>query len=449
MYIFNYNDKTIILIILPIIYTQLFIGVAKIHKYITFPGMFVLNVVTFIRYVILPFLILINDSYMDEYGYFQEGAILMIYESICLGILLIFITRKYYKNTSLNKYKINKDNKNYLLKIITIIAIILIILQPSILEQYNFVFTSASSAELTDSSTIATGLPFLIVDWGKLLFPLILTIPLITRYKKTNNNIYYLLVIAIILFFNVLIFSGTSRSSMLMPALASLFYLLIAFPNKKKQIFVFMSTLIIIAVFYLTFLKNEYTGTTATSSFNDLIDYVDSYFVGPENLGIAIGANQMYSGAFNFQTFLTDILGNFPGLSDFFDLENRTNTFFNLFAYSGGPQRDQIIPSIGQGLFYFGYVFSFIPQFIIVFLMAKFDNLYSNSNNIIGIYIFSYIAVKFGFTYAQSLSSSLGFLYATAIPLILIYIVNKFINKKFTFRRKNSEQKNQTFIHYK
>lgn len=439
---FSQDIDQLLLACLPLIYGVFFISIAKIHRYINHPGMFVLTVISTIRYVLLPILIIISPEYIDKYGYLTQGIIFMIYEAISLGIFLIFITKKYYTNKKYQENVLVNNNSNFILKFIVIYALLIVILDPSILSQYNFVFVDNANLELIKRSNVVSGLSGLIVDWGKLLLPLLICIPLISRYKITNNNIYFYSVISVILLINVMIFSGTSRNSVIMPATASMFFLIKAFPDKRKKITFFMSLAIIVVAVQLTLLKTDYIGTRIQASLGSIVDYLEAYFGGAENMGIVIGAKEEYSHMFTLKTFMNDVLGNFPGLSHLFNLENRTSTFYNLIFYNGGQARDQIIPSMGQGLFYFGYLFSFIPQILIVWGMAKLDSLYRNAKTLVGIYFLSYFAVRFGFTYIQNISIILNFIYSMVIPISILLL----LNQTFRFRRSNVYGENQNIV---
>jgi hypothetical protein len=446
LFSFNYDGEKLLLLLLPLIYGGIFLSIAKIHLYMDNPGMFTLNVISVIRYFIIPILIMLDSSYIDEYGTLIQGIKFMIYESLCLGLFLIFITRKYYRNVKTQSCNEIGNNVNILLKVTVGLAILLIIKNPNILMQYTFAFEDASNIELIKSRELVTGINGMIIDWGKLILPLLISLILIKKYRNTKNNIYYYLTLLIILFFNVLIFSGTSRSSAIMPAVASMFFLLNAFPDKRKKIFLLMGSSITIVAIQLTLLKTTYLGTEIQASIGSVINYLEAYFVGPKNMGIVLSAKELYSNAFTIKILLNDLMGNFPGLSQFFNAENRTSTLYNLVFYRGGPQRDQIIPSMGQGLFYFGYVFSFLPQLLIVYGMAKFDSFYKRANNLTAVYFFSYFAVRFGYTYVQSVSSILSFLYSIIIPITLIYLLNSLLNKRLGIRRSVAFEKNKVTI---
>lgn len=430
----NINTNDMLLIVLPVIYLIIFLGIIKIYQYFNYPGIFTLNVVCFIRYVILPILIISSDKYISYSNNFTDGILLMIYEAICMGIFLIIVVKRYY-NTKFKTTHINYENsKNYILKIIILFSLIIVITNPDVLSQYQFVFSDGDNIDLIKPSDVIGGLPSLIFNWGKILVPILLSYSLIRKYMKKQNTLYYITVALIFILFNVLFFSGTSRSSVIMPATGSMFFILRAFPDKRKVTFVFGALAILMVTIQLTLLKNTYTGNEISNNINDIISYLEVYFTGPSNLAVAIEAKSKYADHFNFYTFINDILGNFPGISNFLDSENRTSTLFNLAFYNGGMQRDQIIPSIGQGLFYFTYLFSFINQVLIIAGMVFWDMRYKNSNDIIYVYLAATFSVRFGFTFISSVSSILGFFYSTVIPMVLIMKANEYINIKI--RRK-------------
>ncbi|RCW77370.1 hypothetical protein [Saliterribacillus persicus] len=140
--IFNQNTDALLLICVPLIYLILFIIFGQIHKYYIYPGMFILNVICIIRYIFIPFFVLLDGEYSAQ-AYMTEGIMLMIYEQICLGLFLIFITnnyyRKYEKNSQVN-YLQNDITKGpeLVFKAIIVIAIIIVLINPNALNNFNF-----------------------------------------------------------------------------------------------------------------------------------------------------------------------------------------------------------------------------------------------------------------------------------------------------------------------
>lgn len=422
----GYNKKYILLILSPLVYVFVYLMFAKIYLYWNNPGMFVLNCVSFIRYYFLPILIIANNNYLTISMFRIEGIILFIYEEICIGFFLTILSQKIYSKNISVKTVYNSNKIGIILKALVLLGVIILFSNPNILDQYNFFWVSADNAEIVKSRSIITGLNAIIFDWAKLVFPLMLATFFIKKYKKNSKWIYYFFTILVVLFFNLMVFSGTSRNSAIIPGIASMFFILKIFPEKRKYTFIILSVCIFIVIIRLTIFKTEYIGTDNFSTMDGFIEYIENYFAGPKQMSISISAYKIYKSLFTFETFITDIFGNFPGLSQFFNLENRTATLFNLAYYSGGNNRDAIIPMVGSGLFYFGYIFSILPEMVIILFMALTDNFYRNSNTIGELYFSAYFGVRFGYYYYLSISTVFSFIYTMVIPIIiLVYLDNK------------------------
>lgn len=435
MLIFNQNSIYTHLILVPMIYGLLFIACAKIHHYYSYPGMFVLNCISFVRYVIIPLFIILDSNYYDKSGgMLSEGIVLMLYEEICLGIFLTFLTKKHYE-----KFSIIMENKNfetaintkigYVFKAIIVIGLMIVATNPQSLNQFNFVTTS-SNLGIYKYGEVISGASSIILGWSKLVLPLLLVSFFLKKYRQRPSRKYYFVIVFIVLFFNLMIFTGISRNSAILPGTASMFFIIKIFPYKKKQTFALISVVIILVVITLTAFKNSYLGVNDVYTFSSLTGYLESYFAGPRQLGYALKAKEILGDYFNIKVFLNDIFANVPGISKFFNLENRTTTFFNIAVYNWGAARDAIIPTIGQGLFYFGYIFAAVPELLLVWIMAKLDKLYLQANNIMNAFFIAYFAVRFGNNFAQNLTILSGFLFSTVLPIATLLYINKKVKVK-------------------
>jgi len=180
----NNNQSKTLLGFLPFIYGFLYIGIARIHYHYNSPGMFLVNCISALRYLVLPTLIIFDHNYTDSYGSLYLGSRIMLFESIMIGIFLLFLTRKLYKKRNFDINVIVDRNNNNILKIIVIFAIGVVIFNPTALLQYNFFFMSMANITLIKGRTIITGFNSLILDWGKLILPLLISISFIKNKAK-------------------------------------------------------------------------------------------------------------------------------------------------------------------------------------------------------------------------------------------------------------------------
>lgn len=443
----NGNYSGLPLVVVPVIYGLFFILFAKIHSYYFYPGMFVLNVICLFRYLILPLLISIDPSYYHQ-TMLIKGIPLYLYEELCLGLFLILITNKYYRKISISSTHLKRGseelstNTGWVFKIITIIAIVIVIANPASLRKFNFIFT-ARPEEIYKYGEVVSGISSMILDWTKRILPLLLACYFINQYRRNEEEKFYYATILIILFFNLMIFTGISRNSAIIPGVASLFLILKIFPKKKKRTFLLVSVILVLAFIALTIFKNSYIGVYETYTLSSFTAYLESYFAGPRNLGYAILADNLYGSYVTFETFLNDIFASAPGISNYFDLENRTTTYYNLAFHFGGASRDAIIPTIGQGFIYFGYVFCFIPNLLFVWLMTQFDRQFWNATNIIGAFFMAYFAVRFGVNPIQNISIISGYIFGNIIPIMVLLYVD---HKLFRSVKRNSLVNEKTVI---
>lgn len=438
MLLFNKNNEAILLVSMPLIYLVLFIIFAEVHRYYSYPGMFVLNFICLMRYIIMPFFILFDQDYQIINDYFFAGIRLMVYEQIIVGVFLIFITRYYYKKYE-NVPKAHVENSisnrtGIVFKIVLLLALIVAITNPTSLSKFNF-FISTGDVEIFKYGEAVAGFNSLILDWTKLILPLLIASYFIKKYKQNRRVFFYLATVFVVLFFNLMIFTGISRNSAILPGAASLFFLIKVFPDRKKITFLLVSGMIVTVTFTLTVFKTTYLGVNEAYTFTSVTKYLESYFVGPRNLGIALNAKDLYGSYFNLGMLFNDLFGNAPGISQFFNLENRTSTLYNLTFHNGGDARDAIIPTTGQGLLYTGYVFSFLPLVILIWIMAKFDGEYSKASDILSAFFMAYFALRFGFNSVQNVSIISGVIFSMILPLYTLIYINK--NVRINFKGRN------------
>lgn len=408
------------------IYYFLFINVAKIDRCIYNPGMFLVNVTCIFRYVLIPLFYVLDSSY-NFTSNLTSGIYLMLYEEVCVGVFLYYLVKKSYeiKTRTLNNVTINsimKNEMNTQLRIgmiaLVAIAVAIVIMNPSLLNEYNFAIGVEESDIISNYGSVHT----MIISWSKMVFPLLIASFMINRYQKQPKFIYYILTVFPVLLFNLMLFKGISRNSVIVPGAASMFFLMRAFPKKHKMTSFMVSGMIVTVAIVLTLFKNS-TANWVVDTIAAQRLYLNAYFAGPNNLGDAIGAYNLYKSSFSVNTLLNDLFYNVPGISQYFDGEDRITVLFN--AWKG--TQSAIVPAIGQGLFYFGMVLSVIPELVFLWMMSKFDIKARNANNIMEVFFYSYFAVRFGYTYYQNISILISFLLGTVITLtVLLKIFSNF-----------------------
>lgn len=404
------------------------------------PGLTTMNLVLFIRYIIYPPLLRI-DGYFDNYyleSYIYIAIIVQIVE-----IIVILLTVRYFSKLNISQNKkyilIRKDKKQtikyfvnkYITKInpinvsmngiipiiLTIIGLIIIYTHPNIYANKHFFLNNEMIiAEKTFYETAAWSV---VLRWAEILLPLFL-VSLVYRRKKT------LFWCTLILLLPNLFYEGHSRMSMLIPLIVTMFLLIKMFQEHKRKIFISIGSLAFISMVGLTLVKSFGSASIQDVEFLRPSSMLNAYFSGTENVVIGLKANELYSDQISIQTFFNDMFRNGLGISSFFISPNNSSSFFNEAFYRANSyvSFDQIIPTVSQGIFYFGYFFFWILTFIMVSAVMFADNIYAKTNRIEFAWLFAFLSVGIAWAIPGSFQHLYILLHQTFLPLIAIMYLN-------------------------
>ncbi len=413
------------------IFVLLFVTLAGIEN-VKYPGYTIFLLFGVARYLVLPFYILLSGIYQNDTSYLY-GILLFLFEETVTGVFFVLLSRRFYGTTTLQAEKLTLDRNvdpsinrmSYVFVLIVLLAGTIIALNPSSLGKYNFVW-EVGNEDLTIAKygENIVGIPSMVIGIARLLLPVLLVSGFVARYRRTGRRAYYFLTAAVMFLFNLMIFEGTSRNSAIIPGTAVLFFLVKVFPGQRRQSWLLSGALLLTVLIVLTMFKNDlvdgsFAGMSGTAQ------YLDTYLAGPRNLSIAVLAYQNYASQFNSAMLFNDLFHNVPGLSALSEGDFRTTTLFNIQAYGGGLQRDAIIPTVGQGLFYFGPFLAVLLQPILLLVVALFDRGYAKSKTLVEAYMYAYFAVACAGYAIHNLSLTMGLVCGTALPMMLLMRIDR------------------------
>lgn len=437
--LFVKRTELTLLSLVPVVYYVIYVKIANIRNYFRFPGIGLLNIICYIRYLIIPLLYTVClDTHSIPNNVFS-GVAFFLFEEITVGLFIAYLTRfKYSKlipkiggevDDFDNTKGINLDSRiRFVFIVICFYALYIIIRRPVYIAEFHFVFSNVNVSMNVHYGDVNT----LILELARLVFPIILTAFFCNQYQKETRPIFYYATVITVLIFNVLIVKSLSRNTIIFPAIASIYYLIRIFPEKKKSTLAMIGSISAIALILLTIVKTNYgSGSDAINNLGKLLATLEMYYMGPADLAHAITAKSQYSTGFTIRTVLNDLFYNVPGISHFFNGIDRTNTLFNMVK---GTQ-SHVIPLIGQGAFYFGYLFSFLLNFVCIGIVSLFDRNYYKSRNLIGIFICSYFAVTLMHSSLHNISNFSATLFGRALPLIMISKLPTVVSRRHIVHR--------------
>lgn len=433
------EDKYLYCGILISLYLLLYIGVIQIYKYLNHITSFFVFFLTFVRYFLIPLLICIDNDYMsyapldsaNNARFFYNGIYFTMWEALFFGIFINRAFRKWYhKNQVYNCYYLNlQKGNNSVLYFEIAILIMLVFITPSVIENYSLMFNLKSSGDLlVEEEEVTSSLSETISVMGVRCLKILLPIPISSyyyhKYKLKPKTRYFFISAASLIFMYALIMEGNSRNTIIIPAISLIFILISLFPHYKKKIWTTMIIIIVVisvtSIIFKVF-SNNVSNMVKASSFSYWIMYLEVYFAGITNMGKVVAAKALYSYPFNPLIMWNDATQNMPILSNLSNLNNTSEYYY----FKVWNRNDQIIPSSGNGIFYFGYFLGPIIPILITKLAYKFESISNHVKTVPEFIIFTFACATVSYNIFNSVSSLFMKLFITILPVVIIVSINK------------------------
>lgn len=434
-----FNDKGegyYLLFLYPLTFFILKICLIKYTNLFSNLTSFIIISFFFIRSVFTPVLLYLSnyDLLKNGYGiYFNRSVIkienydlavlLACYEMTVIFLLLFFLNSKIKKNYKKETTKLDIKLKYFIYTLIAYIAIILII-YPELIHNFQFILNIGESEKIIKVRSLrygGDGIPAIFLTLLNSAFTMqqiILPVYLLEKIKfKKYKTIW---VISIIL----LLCSITNREKGNTFILLILFMITLyrTYPKYRKLINIFIVFLLFFASICLYIKsKNSLGGETLISQLSVLFS---AYFSGIPNIAYSL---RMERG--NITNICIDFVKSIPYISgEFFKKELTSASIFNFNINGNNLYKDQILPMIGQGYFYFGYVLApVLPSFILV-LAFYYEHRMKKERNMILNHIYTYMVLYFSYSSIMlNINIFTGFLFR---GLLLLILSQKIIIKK-------------------
>ncbi len=349
------------------------------------------------------------------------------YSLLIISLLVFVLERKNQLVLLKDEYSLKLGLRNNLVFVLFILLTILyLIYDKSWLLITNFFTPNEISEELKDlvSTEIMFG-SYLLMIIKQIIF--ILVIYFLKNKYKVNKNPIILFLVLLSLVINIGIFSGTNRSDVLLTALVSFLVVLKLFPIKLvKASLIIGSISLVFLISQITEVRNFSSISRGQSEVIDRTDFLQAYLGGPYNVAIALETKTYYPEAKKPEVLFFDVFRPMLGFNMLVkDLPyNYSNIYFNRRMFLN-DNRSQILPMIGQGNLYFGYIFS--PIFLVVFIFIAYYLLrvLKKSGNLFIFYFFSLSIARMGFMMGQNTMNMINDLSFNLFLFLIVYWLNK------------------------
>jgi hypothetical protein len=427
------------LFLIPVFFGIYFFIFPGVIRYVDMsPGILLICFVSFLRYVLSPLLTAVSGVYWISSGYavlepiyFDKAIILTFYEMTCIMFaIFLFKSRCRYSVKNINfKSEYIFNNEVPVIALLVIVAVLLLIIKPSLLNNYNF-FIVDEDITVAKYGEYGTGIEIILIEVARYTLPLIFLPYFYRKYlntKRTRYIIYSIIPVLVTISF----FTRTSRGSVLVPGVTYLFLLTSLYKEKSKAIFTGLSAFLFFVLGSITLFKS-FGLSSSESSFSAFSiewfeNFLQVYFAGVKNVAVAIKANEVFNSKISLSTLLSDLLRNFPGVGHLVKDIDTSTIYFNLVYYSGTHIFDNVIPTVGQGIMYLGYILSTTFSVIFVIIALKCDELYKSEKKVEYAFLFALIAVNFGNNHIANIQLLAAFVTNWVIPLIILFKLNEYV----------------------
>lgn len=439
----GYNN----LFLLPLLFGVMYvIFISPIRRRLNNIFIHIFIVVSFTRYIVLPYLIVSTGFYggrssvAPQNESFLKAINLMSYELIIVSFFVYIIFRKYKNNNSNNEIITILPKSNFLYVIFISTSLLLGLLFPQSLRSFGFLKVPTGLLDLGESSIIISIITYSLVVTKFLIFILAMSF-IHKKYLKNKLPIYVFISLFLVLF-SMSIFFGDNRSDFIITSIASVLLFYRLYPHTIKY------TIVPLGVFSLIILSslNDYRGNvTVTGGGNELLDLTGNlqvYLAGPYNVAIAIEAAELNEIEGNVLHLVHELLRPVMGLNIFLkeiDIKPSSSYFNERIFFN--DHISQIMPMIGQGYFYLGFLLA--PTITILYLLlVKFLIIVRDKEKRIEIIFFFGITIaRMGFVTVQNGS----ILANDASFFLFLFLIIYYFNEKFVLRKKETSYK----THYK
>lgn len=434
VFLYSLTTEQILMSFLPLVYifAVTFSGAFKTWIDFSSPGFMIVNGMYFIKCVVYPFVNIISNTTYTTMNRDTLFAIILEIGEVVIIYLIFFLYNRFYPSRLENNKEYaaeqnHLDNGRFLVAWFFIFVVAIVLAFPSSLRAYHF-FTVASLEIIYSglSEASANGIAAWIIKLARYILVAYACGWFFCKYNKTGKTRYWLGALVLV-GFTVMIVYGVSRSDFVIPGLCGYFLLVRLFPRKARLIS--FSLIGLLAMVFVTFSLMRFE---EMNSLRELSESLQAYFCCEKNMAIAILAKRRYFHEIDFQTMLSDLLGNWAGIGRLFRQHYNISEYFN-FVYHGHQLAvDQIVPTVGQSYMQFGGFGVYLYTAIMTVFCLTMDKKYRESDKIEFSYLYLYATVKCAIT----LMGNFKIFSATAFNVLLPMFLLFWFNQKFAVKRR-------------
>ena len=147
-----------------------------------------------------------------------------------------------------------------------------------------------------------------------------------------------------------------------------------------------------------------------------------AYYGSLKNIDVAIQTK--LNGSITISTLFNDIIRGIPIINKLGNPLDRTVIYYG-YTYYGRAQFDQIVPTIGLGYIYLGYILSPTFSFLLVYIVYRADIRYLRTPTLTNKYLLCFFAVQAGFKIVGDPTGLISLIFQNLLIIYLVFEIEK------------------------
>jgi len=422
--------------LLPLSYGILFYCTKIRQTFFKYIGISILNLILFVRYLILPIFSSLTGLYFHSFAIRTDGYVnslsilLMIYEMICIFLVLHYAIKRLDRQQikMYNDIKLVCDTNFGVYKVAILIGIVSFLYIPEIQERTNFLLVN--DFQYNNLNAISYVGFLFTTNALKVFFLFILSIRYEKRRKGYKKNQFLILFFA---FLNISVFWSTNRLTIVAQGLATIAILKASNMINRKLSYILITITILIV---LSLSSYRWFGYGKLNTFYDdsgyyfddnqmTSNYLQAYFGGPHLISTAINTKEKQSFGTKLEAFPNEIFSSILFVRQLIPLSENSSTksFNKKFGFS--ESTSMILPTLGQSYMYFGIFGAPLLSVIFCLFLYKAEKAIIKCKNIGERYAYYILVIWLAFFPMQNLNIVSASFFNVFLPFYLIVVANK------------------------
>lgn len=376
---------------------------------------------TLLRYIVHPILIAFFREYDEiamlvtiDLNTMNKAVGLMVYELLVCTVIIYYIgsrakRREISQIEDIKEVDIDLPQNTGIYKIFICVVLLMLLPFHNALRFFSFGVVSFANISTSDM-TVLEQITVIFVIAAKYFAYLLYLIWCKKKYDASNGRRIYAIFAIIGAFIFGCFYYGTNRMVFIFTFITAIYMYRLFFKYFWKSIIIVGAILGFFILSYLTSVRNYYNYLSGYSGIElTLRSYkstINAYMGGVTNVAVAIKTKELYGEFATLGNFVLDLLRPIVGLNKLLPVRNQalSGSYYNYTFFNSTSVVSQIMPTIGHGYYYLGFMFAPLADVLILMVFDWLEKLRSKTMHVEIIYIFMVISMRIAMMYGINIT---------------------------------------------